>query len=290
MKNILFRDGVKWLIRLFVLLFSLTAISSHAIETITYYHTDSLGSPVAGTDESGALLWKEDYKPYGERIRKQVESDKNNRWYTGHPEDKETGLTYAGARFYDSVTGRFLAIDPVGFTEDNLQMFNRYAYANNNPYKYVDPDGRAIETAFDVVSFGLSINAFNSDPSFVNGLGVVYDGLATAIPFLPAGVGAIRHIGTGADAIRTVSKVEDATKSGSRLPNIETDVTRKEFEKNLLETGFKKSKSKDNKVSIFKKGDKKYATRSSSKSTKGPSVEVFKKNIPISKIRLGAGK
>jgi len=142
MNNKITLSAIKWLRRLFVLLLCFAATPSYAIETITYYHTDGLGSPVAGTDTSGALIWKEDYKPYGERIRKQIESDKNTRWFTGHPEDKETGLTYAGARFYDSVTGRFLAVDPVGFKEDNLQMFNRYAYANNNPYKYVDPDGQ----------------------------------------------------------------------------------------------------------------------------------------------------
>jgi len=139
---------MKSLTQLFVLLLCFVTFPSHAIETITYYHTDSLGSPVAGTDANGALLWKEDYKPYGERIRKQVESEKNTRWYTGHPEDKETGLTYAGARFYDSVTGRFLAIDPVGFKEDNLQMFNRYAYANNNPFSFIDPDGGAPKIPF----------------------------------------------------------------------------------------------------------------------------------------------
>ena len=32
----------------------------------------------------------------------------------------------------------------MGFTEGNIQSFNRYAYANNNPYKYVDPDGREV--------------------------------------------------------------------------------------------------------------------------------------------------
>lgn len=31
--------------------------------------------------------------------------------------------------------------DPVGFT--NVHNFNRYAYANN-PYKYIDPDGREV--------------------------------------------------------------------------------------------------------------------------------------------------
>ena len=43
------------------------------------------------------------------------------------------------ARYYDPVIGRFLSNDPVGYS--NTHNFNRYAYANNNPYKYVDPDG-----------------------------------------------------------------------------------------------------------------------------------------------------
>ncbi len=46
-------------------------------------------------------------------------------------------------RYYDPVIGRFYSNDPVGFTASNPMMFNRYAYANNNPYKYTDPDGKA---------------------------------------------------------------------------------------------------------------------------------------------------
>ena len=50
------------------------------------------------------------------------------------------------ARYYDPVIGRFYSNDPVGtlghLNEGNIQGFNRYAYANNNPYKYTDPDGK----------------------------------------------------------------------------------------------------------------------------------------------------
>jgi uncharacterized protein RhaS with RHS repeats len=53
-------------------------------------------------------------------------------------------------RYYDPVIGRFYSNDPVDFMghmkDGNLTSgFNRYAYANNNPYKYIDPDGRLAE-------------------------------------------------------------------------------------------------------------------------------------------------
>jgi hypothetical protein len=35
-----------------------------------------------------------------------------------------------------------LSIDPVTTDANTGSSFNRYAYANNNPYKYIDPDGR----------------------------------------------------------------------------------------------------------------------------------------------------
>lgn len=42
-------------------------------------------------------------------------------------------------RYYDPYAGRFLAVDPVAASPGS---FNRYWYANNNPYKYTDSDGR----------------------------------------------------------------------------------------------------------------------------------------------------
>jgi len=58
--------------------------------------------------------------------------------------DAATGLTYAQQRYYDPVMGRFLSTDPVQ-ADDKGGDFNRYWYANNNPHKFTDPDGRVGE-------------------------------------------------------------------------------------------------------------------------------------------------
>jgi RHS repeat-associated protein len=77
------------------------------------------------------------YKPFGESI----ETAKDEVGYTGHKFDTDLGLSYMQARYYDPVIGRFYSNDPIGFRD--VHSFNRYAYANNNPYKYTDPDGKS---------------------------------------------------------------------------------------------------------------------------------------------------
>jgi RHS repeat-associated protein len=69
--------------------------------------------------------------------------------------DSETGLTYMQARFYDASVGRFLSTDPIHFTDDNPFTFNRYAYANNNPYKYTDPNGQLAFLAPMLIGAGI---------------------------------------------------------------------------------------------------------------------------------------
>ncbi len=62
---------------------------------------------------------------------------------------------YFGARYYRAEVGRFSTVDPVVTFDENLvdpQRWNRYAYARNNPLKYTDPDGRWIETLWDVAN------------------------------------------------------------------------------------------------------------------------------------------
>ncbi|MDY7537168.1 RHS repeat-associated core domain-containing protein [Undibacterium sp. 5I1] len=54
-----------------------------------------------------------------------------------------TGLTYMQQRYYDPAAGRFLSEDPVLTDANTGTGFNRYVYASNNPYRYIDPNGRA---------------------------------------------------------------------------------------------------------------------------------------------------
>ena len=81
----------------------LAAVTGQAIERVTYYHNDALGSPVAATDRNGTLLWRESYAPYGERLTHEA-SGKDTVWYTGKQEEAAFGLNYFGARWYSCRT------------------------------------------------------------------------------------------------------------------------------------------------------------------------------------------
>lgn len=116
----------------------LPAVAS-AGETVTYIHTDALGSPVAETDEAGNVIKRYVYEPYGAVVGGGVSDGPG---YTGHVSDASTGLSYMQQRYYDPAIGRFLSVDPVTAYSNPVGAFNRHWYANNNPYRFTDPDGR----------------------------------------------------------------------------------------------------------------------------------------------------
>lgn len=105
----------------------------------SYFHTDALGSPVAKTNASGALVSRTRYEPYGNTAAGTVP---NGIGFTGHVNDPDTGLVYMQQRYYDPVAGRFMSVDPIVTDANTGAMFNVYEYANNNPYRHTDPDGR----------------------------------------------------------------------------------------------------------------------------------------------------
>ncbi len=121
---------------------SLVAVRKKALSggtiTVEYQHTDALGTPVAVTDANRNVIERSEYEPYGQLHNRPITDGPG---FTGHVQDALTGLTYMQQRYFDPMIGRFLSVDPVTATSTGGN-FNRYWYANDNPYRFKDPDGR----------------------------------------------------------------------------------------------------------------------------------------------------
>ncbi|MGH8489620.1 MAG: RHS repeat domain-containing protein [Gammaproteobacteria bacterium] len=212
-------------------LLTLLALPAGAVERVIHYHNDALGSPIAATDQDGRVVWRKSYGPYGQPIGPAAPNEPG---YTGKFEEPDLGIQNFGARWYDPRIGRFLAIDPAGFDPQNPQSFNRYAYANNNPYKYVDPDGNSpLDVGFflvDTVSFGLALYSGNPEAIASAGADLAASavGLASPIPGTGLAIKAARAgdkvTGIAADAVGAVAK--GAPKPGDKVYRVWGDKAR----------------------------------------------------------------
>ncbi len=104
----------------------------------TYPIEDGLGSAIASTDQSGAVVARYTYGAFGQP----GPSSAGTYSYTGYTWDARTGLYYARARYYDPGIGRFISPDP-------LPSINPYPYVDNDPVDLIDPFGAqsAVESA-----------------------------------------------------------------------------------------------------------------------------------------------
>jgi len=107
---------------------------------LQYYHLDVLGSVRMITDAAGAVVSRSDYYAFGEEL---VVPTGDPKRFTGKELDPETALQYFGARYYRNVWGRFTSPDPgqASGSPEDPQGWNAYAYARNNPLRFVDPTG-----------------------------------------------------------------------------------------------------------------------------------------------------
>jgi len=114
---------------------------------IYHAHADALGSTVLLTDETGEIVERYDYNPFGACVATDVNGGglvDNPYRFTGRWLDSETGLYYYRARHYSTEMGRFLSRDPIGIWGDAGNFGNAYAYAGNNTFTYIDPTGKEI--------------------------------------------------------------------------------------------------------------------------------------------------
>src|SRR5690606_14974648 len=92
-------------------------------ETVTYQHTDALGSPVATTNNAKTVLQRSEYEPYGFLTNRPMQDGPG---YTGHITDAATELVYMQQRYYDPGIGRDLSVDPVtAYDSGDMRFFNR---------------------------------------------------------------------------------------------------------------------------------------------------------------------
>ena len=130
-----------------------------------HFHLDHLGSPRLITGFTGERIGLHDFAPFGEEIgsiqqeRQQNHDREEPMKFTGHERDylpvageNTNYFDYMHARSYSPVVGRFLSADPVIDTKSASrapQQWNRYAYANANPLRFVDPTGKYTCKGYD---------------------------------------------------------------------------------------------------------------------------------------------
>jgi RHS repeat-associated protein len=111
-------------------------------DTVSYLHTDHLGTPRRATNAQGDVVWSWDSDAFGTTAANDDPDNDGtaaiiNLRFAGQYYDAETGLHYNYFRYYDPRTGRYVTSDPIGLDGG----LNTYGYVSGNPLMYVDPMG-----------------------------------------------------------------------------------------------------------------------------------------------------
>ena len=103
-----------------------------------YYHYDFTGGTPAMTDQSGTVMDRFFYTPYGQVTHATGTSDSPFKFggFLGIITDPN-GLLSMRARYYSPVLSRFVSMDPAKFKGG----LNWYAYASGKPLTLGDPTG-----------------------------------------------------------------------------------------------------------------------------------------------------
>jgi RHS repeat-associated protein len=161
-----------------------------------WYHTDQVGSVKAVTNQTGVVVWKADYLPFGQQYMKNklgLDFEEDDLGFTGKGYDADVGLYYFNARWYDADTGRFISEDPVADPNNP----NLYTYGRNNPLKFNDPTGFISEGEQTALNHGVNPNP--NTPITPDGVGAGYAdfGLKSRLnPPTPPTVPGVEHTQT----------------------------------------------------------------------------------------------
>jgi RHS repeat-associated protein len=161
-------------------------VASQAGGQWAYHHYDARGHCILLTNASGGLLEQYDYDAFGWPYFynasgvAQTSSGWGNRFlFTGREWLKEVGVYDFRNRHYLPELGRFIQPDPKHFAAGD---YNLYRYCHNDPVNKTDPLGLIpLDTIWDLGNVAYDIYTGSWDD-------LKYDLLATAIPYVPAGL------------------------------------------------------------------------------------------------------
>jgi RHS repeat-associated protein len=113
--------------------------------TSAFFLTDALGS-ITRLIDSTSIKSSVVYDSFG-RIITQTGTQQEPYGFQGREFDRESGLYYFRARYYDPLVGRYISEDPIGLKGgDNL-----YSFVRNNPVTLTDPSG--LYPGEDIIEF-----------------------------------------------------------------------------------------------------------------------------------------
>jgi len=129
--------------------------------TGTYFvQADHLGTPRGIKNGAGELVWRWDADAFGNGVPNDdlagAGAFESNLRFPGQLFDRETGLHYNNARYYDPAVGRYISSDPIGL-EGGL---NTYSYVNGQPTRLVDISGKsplALGAGVALIAGGLAV-------------------------------------------------------------------------------------------------------------------------------------
>ena len=158
---------------------TVVAMRDTGTNTLTYLHSDHLGSVSLATNSSGVKVGQQDFDPWGAVRSGGIGATSLN--YTGQRLDG-TGMLYYHARYYSPTLARFISADSVVPGQDstigtaNPQSLNRYAYVNNNPLIHTDPTGHCLEPITMALCIVAGVEAVEFVVTVIVGI-IVIDGV-----------------------------------------------------------------------------------------------------------------
>lgn len=154
---------------------------AQTLQNLYFLQRDYLGSIIMITDKNGTVSERRQFDAWGNVVKLQNGAGGNlsafqilDRGFTGHEHllllPASAGVGYAlinmNGRLYDPYLHAFVSPDNNMQDPSNSQMFNRYAYALNNPLTYVDQNG---EFLWVPVIIGAVIGAYSGGVMANNG-------------------------------------------------------------------------------------------------------------------------